>query len=112
MLNKWRSATIAVVAMLVTLPAVSQPPYRSGNFPGRSNKSPQVGDLAPDFNLKTKDGDAGSIVELSRKASRCNHLRKLHLTTFPQPGWFAGESLPAIWKFSAVFCSLHSRSTP
>lgn len=56
MLNKWRSATVAVVVILVALPAVSQSPNRSGTISGRSNKSPQVGEPAPDFNLRTKDG--------------------------------------------------------
>lgn len=56
MLNKWRSATVAVVATLVALPAVSQSPNRSGTIPGRSNQSLQVGEPAPDFNLRTKDG--------------------------------------------------------
>lgn len=58
MQNKWRSAAAAaaVVVILVALPAVSQSPNRSGTTPGRSNKSPQVGEPAPDFNLRTKDG--------------------------------------------------------
>ncbi len=56
MLNKWRSLAVAVVALLVALPAVSQSPNHSGSVPGRSKQSPQVGEPAPDFNLRTKDG--------------------------------------------------------
>lgn len=56
MLNKWRSAAVAAVAMLVALPAVSQLPNHSGGIPHRSNKSLQVGEPAPDFKLRTKDG--------------------------------------------------------
>lgn len=55
-MSKWRTSILSAAVILMALPAVAQYPRHSGNTPGRSQDSLQVGGLAPDFKLRTKDG--------------------------------------------------------
>ncbi len=55
-MSNWRLTILGVAAILVALPAVAQYPTQPGNTSGHNQDLLQVGGLAPDFKLKTKDG--------------------------------------------------------